>query len=90
LRCHVALLKAVVKEKLDDSKEAGLVNYVVDVLADQRDGFKASQDISIFEKEEIRAHYVGKERKKGSRQKLTKTRVMDWEALKQKEEEAKE
>jgi IS5 family transposase len=90
LRHHVAMVKAVVKEKLGDSKEAGLVNYVVDVLADQRDEFKASQDISIFEKEEIRAHYAGKERKKGTRQKLTKARVMDWESLRQMEEGAKE
>jgi hypothetical protein len=85
LHQHIAHAKAVVKNKLGDSEEATIVNDVLDVLAGQRDRFKASQDISIFEKEEIRARYGGKKKAKGSRQKLTEARCSDWAELEARE-----
>jgi hypothetical protein len=92
LRQHIAHAKAVVTDKLGDTKEAALVHSVLDVFAAQRDKFKASQDISIFEKEEIRARYAGKQKGKGKggRQKLSEARVTDWAELEARELEARE
>ncbi|KAA8896186.1 hypothetical protein FN846DRAFT_893500 [Sphaerosporella brunnea] len=88
----MAYAKAVVTDKLGDTKEAALVHRVLDVLGNQRDEFKASKDISIFEKEEIRARYAGKQKGKGKggRQKLSEARCTDWAELEARELEARE
>ncbi|KAA8899240.1 hypothetical protein FN846DRAFT_909672 [Sphaerosporella brunnea] len=88
---QIANAKAVVKDKLDDSKEATLVNKVLDVLASQCDEFKAAQDVAIFEKEEIGARYPGKQKEqgKGGCQKLTEAPCIDWAELEARELEAR-
>jgi hypothetical protein len=80
----------MVKNKLGESEETAMVNDALDLLASQRDEFKASQDIAIFGKEEIRSRYAGKNKGKASRQKLSEARCMDWAQLEARELEARE
>jgi hypothetical protein len=92
VRQHTARVTALVIEKLGDTQEAKKVNDALDIMAAQRDEFKPSQNIAIFEKEEIRTRYAGKKKGKGkgSRQKLSEARVTDWAELEARKLEARE